>query len=463
MLVTLVIASSAALAAAENRLSPPVGFVRIEVSSNSQVLASSPFHALEPGAVPGTLGVRVWDAATGYTTLTQASPAVGQGFWLVNNAATQAVVLLVGEVPLDAETGVPLAPGLNLIGPPYPSPVGVEATSLASAALSTADGAAVSTLRPGEGYWYQHAGDQPVVWMEARPYANPFPTNGLPPQIVGLQVVESGRAVRLTIVPGRQNRGPLDIYYQDLEPAAPFDPVGGWLPVGTSVEVVSGSGVCEWVDHGGEGRHPPTAVLGRLYLAACPGVDLDEALHTPLADVGSDGPLNPSDVLDAPGSVDATPAIDDRGRAKPAVRFVSPQGSHQAPFTSWQTAATDVQAAIDVAASGDTVLLAAGEYRVAEALRLDKPLTVRGSEGPAASVIVAVATNPCLRISVVGSVVESLTLTGGVASEGAGLHTVPPLDHIPLYRCRHQLPGDDRLGGPPALGRPQRVERDRIR
>jgi hypothetical protein len=43
-------------------------------------------------------------------------------------------------------------------------------------------------------------------------------------------------------------------------------------------------------------------------------------------------------------------------------RFVSLLGTHQAPFTNWPGAATNIQAAIDAASAGDKVWVTNGIY-----------------------------------------------------------------------------------------------------
>ena len=45
------------------------------------------------------------------------------------------------------------------------------------------------------------------------------------------------------------------------------------------------------------------------------------------------------------------------------LRYVSPSGSHEAPFLTWATAATNIQSAVDVAEAWDNVLVTNGVYR----------------------------------------------------------------------------------------------------
>ena len=74
--------------------------------------------------------------------------------------------------------------------------------------------------------------------------------------------------------------------------------------------------------------------------------------------------------------------------------YVSLSGSHTAPFTDWMTAATNIQAAIDVTLDGDTVLVTNGIYATGERafyganrVAITKPVRVRSVNGPAMTII----------------------------------------------------------------------------
>ena len=79
-----------------------------------------------------------------------------------------------------------------------------------------------------------------------------------------------------------------------------------------------------------------------------------------------------------------------------ADHFVSPSGSNIAPFTSWDTAATNIQDAIDAASAGEIVWVTNGIYTsggkvmagdLTNRVVLDKALTVQSVNGPFATTI----------------------------------------------------------------------------
>ena len=80
------------------------------------------------------------------------------------------------------------------------------------------------------------------------------------------------------------------------------------------------------------------------------------------------------------------------------IHYVSPSGSHTPPFTSWATAATNIQAAIDVATDpGATVLVTNGVYAtggrvvagssLTNRVVIDKPIIVASVNGPEVTII----------------------------------------------------------------------------
>jgi hypothetical protein len=72
--------------------------------------------------------------------------------------------------------------------------------------------------------------------------------------------------------------------------------------------------------------------------------------------------------------------------------YVSKNGYHQTPFTSWNAASKDIQSAVDVAEDGDIVMIADGVYNVPkeEGIQWDgnsKHLTIQSKNGPEKTII----------------------------------------------------------------------------
>jgi len=98
-----------------------------------------------------------------------------------------------------------------------------------------------------------------------------------------------------------------------------------------------------------------------------------------------------------------------------------------APYTSWATAATNIQDAVAVAAAGATVLVANGIYEagstniggVGNRVAVNKALALRSLNGPDATIIAGEANVRCLWLAD-GASAEGFTLTNGHSRSSGG-------------------------------------------
>ena len=108
------------------------------------------------------------------------------------------------------------------------------------------------------------------------------------------------------------------------------------------------------------------------------------------------------------------------------IHFVSLSGSHVTPYTNWFTAATNIQAAIDVAAVGDTVLVTNGIYNtggrvvygaMTNRIAITNAVTVQSVNGPAFTVVEGSGPigDSAVRCAYIGTnaVLSGFTLTNG--------------------------------------------------
>lgn len=98
----------------------------------------------------------------------------------------------------------------------------------------------------------------------------------------------------------------------------------------------------------------------------------------------------------------------------------------QSPFTTWQSAATNIQDAIDATEPGGWVLVTNGLYGAGaqifeeSCVFLNKPITVRSVNGPAATVIQGTDAARCAYVGE-QAVLSGFTLTNGHAAYGGGV------------------------------------------
>ena len=93
-------------------------------------------------------------------------------------------------------------------------------------------------------------------------------------------------------------------------------------------------------------------------------------------------------------------------------------GNPVAPYTSWATAATNIQDAVNVAALGGTIFVTNGTYAP---VSVKAPLTVQSVNGPDFTVIDGGGTNECAYLTN-GAVMVGFTLTNGWAAQGGGVY-----------------------------------------
>ena len=113
--------------------------------------------------------------------------------------------------------------------------------------------------------------------------------------------------------------------------------------------------------------------------------------------------------------------------ARGATNYVARNGQTPAsPYLTWATAASNIQEAVNAAASGNTVLVGDGVYTLTNQIILAKPVTLISVNGAAAAVIdgnYPYATNRCLKYNQdINSTVDGFTIRNGyfLIPSGAG-------------------------------------------
>lgn len=107
--------------------------------------------------------------------------------------------------------------------------------------------------------------------------------------------------------------------------------------------------------------------------------------------------------------------------ARADTHYVNATGADpKAPYTSAETAAKDIQAAVDAAEDGDVVQVAAGTYGVSSPVLVKKAITLQGAGADKTTVD---AESRCRVVTLQGpATVKGFTITHGKARAGAGIH-----------------------------------------
>jgi hypothetical protein len=100
--------------------------------------------------------------------------------------------------------------------------------------------------------------------------------------------------------------------------------------------------------------------------------------------------------------------------------YVSQLGSHTWPFDNWDTAATNIQAAVDAAADGDTVLVDYGDYQEGATITIAKAITLESLYGEEWTTIDGEDAYRCLTLSD-GACIDGFTIQNGSADSDESL------------------------------------------
>ena len=92
----------------------------------------------------------------------------------------------------------------------------------------------------------------------------------------------------------------------------------------------------------------------------------------------------------------------------------------EAPFDSWDHAATNIQDAVDAAIDGDTILIADGEYRLFHEIYVPKNLTLQSVNGPETTILNGQKATRCLNLGTSACTLNGLTITNAYSSESGG-------------------------------------------
>ena len=325
VLILLLLTFSVSALATDPFVSPPAGFIHLELASNSFVLVSMPFEPFR-GKLADLFSNQLtgesseesadrlvkWDASTQqyraffkgdgtgfpekdgnwFKAGTDWPPVdetvfAGEGFWIGNRHDVQDI-FLSGYVVMADPQATEFSEGLNLFGTPYLSKGLLGDTGLAAVDgdrildamgrewaflngqwVNSAGEPADIAITPGLGFWYERLSAEKMVWTPERPYADVFQARAKVLRIRGMQFDPVRQTVTLDIlcsgIPGEM----LEIMAKDLGVDDDFVSETGWSVAQENL-VTAGRTSLAWTD-----SRIMTGVYCRVYLVGRQDIDSD--------------------------------------------------------------------------------------------------------------------------------------------------------------------------------------------
>ena len=103
--------------------------------------------------------------------------------------------------------------------------------------------------------------------------------------------------------------------------------------------------------------------------------------------------------------------------------YVSKIGGSVSPYASWSTAATNIQAAVDVASSGDTVLVNDGTYYPGNQISVTNDITIKSVNGATNTVVNGSGSHSCFYLNYKNATIDGFIITNGFAYNGGGVYS----------------------------------------
>ncbi len=140
-------------------------------------------------------------------------------------------------------------------------------------------------------------------------------------------------------------------------------------------------------------------------------------------------------------------------QSQAAIRYVNVANTTpSAPYTSWATAATSIQPAVNAAVNGDTVRIASGTYSLSSEISVTKNITVEGVNGAANTIVDGNNSVRCFNLGGSACLISGLTITKGYSSSGAAggiycANTTPVVANCIIDSNRAATSGGGMYGG----------------